>query len=82
MNLEKKLSEEDKKDIEAKIEALKEVKDGEDIEAIKKSTEELTQAFYAVTTKIYQAEAAAARSRSTRSKMQQHGRKVLHMMTM
>jgi molecular chaperone DnaK len=53
-----KVSSEDKSDIEAKLEALKKVKDGEDIEAIKKSTEELTEAFYAVTTKIYQAEAA------------------------
>jgi len=53
-----KVSSEDKADIEAKLEALKKVKDGEDTEAIKKSTEELTEAFYAVTTKIYQAEAA------------------------
>ena len=53
-----KVSEEDKKNIQDKLEALKKVKDGEDIEAIKKSTEELTEAFYAVTTKIYQAEAA------------------------
>ena len=53
-----KVSEEDKKDIEAKLEALDKVKDGEDTEAIKKATEELTEAFYAVTTKIYQAEAA------------------------
>ncbi|MBZ9608499.1 molecular chaperone DnaK [Clostridium estertheticum] len=52
-----KVTEDDKKDIDAKLEALKKVKDGEDIEAIKKSTEELTEAFYAVTTKIYQAEA-------------------------
>lgn len=56
-DLGEKVSEEDKKDIEAKLEALKKVKDGEDTEAIKKSTEELTEAFYAVTTKIYQAEA-------------------------
>ncbi|MGH4139318.1 molecular chaperone DnaK [Clostridium sp.] len=56
-----KVAEEDKKDIEAKLEALKKVKDGEDIEAIKKSTEELTEAFYAVTTKIYQAEAEQAK---------------------
>ena len=54
-----KVSSEDKASIEAKLEALKKVKDGEDTEAIKKSTEELTEAFYAVTTKIYQAEAAA-----------------------
>ena len=57
-DLGEKVSSEDKTDIEAKLEALKKVKDGEDIEAIKKSTEELTEAFYAVTTKIYQAEAA------------------------
>lgn len=53
-----KVSEEDKKDIEAKLAALDSVKDGEDTETIKKATEELTEAFYAVTTKIYQAEAA------------------------
>ena len=53
-----KVSSEDKASIESKLEALKKVKDGEDIEAIKKSTEELTETFYAVTTKIYQAEAA------------------------
>jgi len=57
-DLGEKVSEEDKKDIEAKLEALKKVKDGEDVAATKKSTEELTEAFYAVTTKIYQAEAA------------------------
>ncbi|MGG7163824.1 molecular chaperone DnaK [Clostridium ihumii] len=53
-----KVSEEDKNDINAKLEALKAVKDGEDIEAIKKATEELTQAFYAVSSKMYQAEGA------------------------
>jgi len=57
-DLGEKVSEEDKKDIEGKLEALKKIKDGEDTAAIKKSTEELTEAFYAVTTKIYQAEAA------------------------
>ncbi|MBZ9636102.1 molecular chaperone DnaK [Clostridium sp. FP1] len=58
--LAEKVSEEDKKVIGEKLEALKKVKDGEDTEAIKKSTEELTEAFYAVTTKIYQAEAEQA----------------------
>ncbi|MBU3181573.1 molecular chaperone DnaK [Clostridium psychrophilum] len=57
-----KVSEEDKKDIEAKLEALKKIKDLDDTEATKKSTEELTQAFYAVTTKVYQAEAEAAKA--------------------
>ena len=60
-DLGEKVAEEDKKDIEAKLEALNKIKDGDDIEAIKKSTEELTEAFYAVTTKIYQAEAEAAK---------------------
>jgi len=61
-DLGEKVSEEDKKDIEVKLEALKKIKDGDDTEAIKKSTEELTEAFYAVTTKIYQAEAEAAKA--------------------
>ncbi|NEU03410.1 MULTISPECIES: molecular chaperone DnaK [Clostridium] len=54
-----KVSAEDKSEINAKIDALKAVKDGEDIEAIKKATEELTQAFYAVSSKMYQGEAGA-----------------------
>ncbi len=53
-----KVSAEDKADIEAKIAAVNAVKDGEDLEAIKKATEELTEALYAVSSKIYQAEAA------------------------
>ncbi|MDP4143903.1 MAG: molecular chaperone DnaK [Bacillota bacterium] len=54
-----KVSAEDKSNIEAKVEAVKKVKDGEDLEAIKKATEELTEAFYAVSSKMYQADAAA-----------------------
>ncbi|GAA0115766.1 molecular chaperone DnaK [Clostridium senegalense] len=54
-----KVSAEDKSEITTKIDALKAVKDGEDIEAIKKATEELTQAFYAVSSKMYQGEAGA-----------------------
>jgi molecular chaperone DnaK len=50
-----KVSAEDKADIEAKTEALKKIKDSDDLEAIKKSTEDLTQAFYAVSTKAYSA---------------------------
>lgn len=61
-DLGEKVSEEDKKDIEAKLEALKKLKDLDDTEATKKSTEELTEAFYAVTTKIYQAEAESAKA--------------------
>ncbi|WP_123052996.1 molecular chaperone DnaK [Clostridium sp. JN-1] len=50
-----KVSADDKKSIEDKVSALKAVKDGDDIEAIKKATEDLTQTFYAISSKIYQA---------------------------
>ena len=49
-----KVSAEDKTKVEAKVEDLKKIKDGDDIEAIKKATEELTQEFYAVSSKLYQ----------------------------
>jgi len=48
-----KVSAEDKAKIDSKLEALKVVKDGDDIEAIKKATEELTQEFYAISSKLY-----------------------------
>ena len=44
----------DKSNIEAKIEELKKIKDSDDIEAIKKAMEEANQAFYAVSSKMYQ----------------------------
>ncbi len=49
-----KVSAEDKNKIQAKLEEVKKIKDGEDLEAIKKATDELTQEFYAVSSKIYQ----------------------------
>ena len=49
-----KVSAEEKSEIEAKIEEVKKVKDGVDIEAIKKAMEDLTQAFYKVSEKLYQ----------------------------
>lgn len=55
-----KVSGEDKAKIEEKLEAVRKVKDGEDLEAIKKATEELTEEFYAVSSKIYQANPEAA----------------------
>lgn len=48
-----KVSAEEKSEIEAKIEEVKKVKDGDDIEAIKKAMEDLTQAFYKVSEKLY-----------------------------
>jgi len=50
-----KLNEADKKDIEEKSEALKKVKDGDDIEATKKATEELSQAIQKIGQAMYQA---------------------------
>ena len=49
-----KVSAEEKSEIEAKIEEVKKVKDGDDIEAIRKAMEDLTQAFYKVSEKLYQ----------------------------
>ncbi|WP_338851592.1 molecular chaperone DnaK [Clostridium perfringens] len=49
-----KVSAEEKSEIETKIEEVKKVKDGDDIEAIKKAMEDLTQAFYKVSEKLYQ----------------------------
>ncbi|MGL5648712.1 MAG: molecular chaperone DnaK [Clostridium sp.] len=48
-----KVSADDKAKIEAKVNDLKTVKDGEDLEAIKKATEDLTQEFYAISSKLY-----------------------------
>ncbi|MBO0524354.1 molecular chaperone DnaK [Clostridium botulinum] len=49
-----KVSAEDKATIEEKVKAVKDVKEGEDLEAIKKATEDLTQTFYGISSKIYQ----------------------------
>jgi molecular chaperone DnaK len=54
-----KVSAEDKAKIEDLVKALNAVKEGTDIEAIKKATEELTQEFYAISSKLYQANGGA-----------------------
>lgn len=56
--VEGKIGEDDKKKVEDAVAALKEVKDSDDIDAIKAKTEELTQAFYAISEKLYQENAA------------------------
>ncbi|MDP4089024.1 MAG: molecular chaperone DnaK [Bacillota bacterium] len=53
-----KISSEDKSKIEGKLQALRNVKEGNDTDAIKKATEELTQEFYAVSSKLYGAATA------------------------
>ena len=61
-DLEGKISDDEKKDIEAKLADLKKASEGTDYDDMKKKTEDLTQAFYKVSEKLYKqnAEAGAA----------------------
>ncbi len=61
-DLEGKISEDEKKEIEAKLDDLKKASEGSDYDDMKKKTEDLTQAFYKVSEKLYKqnAEAGAA----------------------
>jgi len=65
-----KLNEADKKDIEGKLEALKKVKDGDDIEKIKKSTEELSQAVQKIGQAMYQAAQKAQQAQAAQAQAQ------------
>lgn len=58
-DLKEKIEEEDKKLVEEKLDALKAIKDTGSPDELKKATEELTNEFYKVSSKIYQAEAQA-----------------------
>ena len=58
-DLEGKISEEEKKDIEAKLADLKKASEGSDYDDMKKKTEDLTQAFYKVSEKLYKQNAEA-----------------------
>lgn len=49
-----KVSAEDKEKIQTKLDALNAIKDGEDLEGIKKAIDELNQEFYAISSKLYQ----------------------------
>lgn len=55
-----KVTADEKASVEAKIEELKKIKDGEDVEAIKAAIEAVNQSFYPIATKMYQQEANAA----------------------
>ena len=57
-----KVSEEEKSAVKAKSDALTEVMKGDDLDAIKKATEELQQAFYPIYEKVSQAAAQAAQA--------------------
>jgi len=60
-----KISEADKKDVEEKIKNLKEVKEKDDFEVIKKALEELTQAAQKIGEAMYKQEATANQQQST-----------------
>ena len=57
-----KFSEDDKKDINDKVDALKETLKGEDINLIKSRQEELTAKFYEISEKVYKAAAEQAQA--------------------
>ncbi len=60
-----KITADEKKPVEEKIEALKKVKDGDDSEAIKKATEELSQEAQKIGEKLYKAAQAADSTKAT-----------------
>jgi len=62
-----KITADEKKPVEEKIEALKKVKDGDDIEAIKKATEEMSQAAQKIGEKLYKAAQEAQGQQSASS---------------
>ena len=57
-----KFSEDDKKDINDKIDSLKEALKGEDVNLIKSRQEELTSKFYEISEKVYKAAAGQAQA--------------------
>ena len=61
-DLEGNIDEGDKKEVEEKLEALKKVADGDDFDEIKSKTEELTEVFYKISQKAYEAAAAAGQN--------------------
>lgn len=55
-----KATEDEKKAVQDKLDELKKVKDGEDVEAIKAAIEAANQAFYPIAAKMYQQDSTAA----------------------
>ncbi len=55
-----KATEDEKKSVQDKLDELKKVKDGEDVEAIKAAIEAANQAFYPIAAKMYQQDPSAA----------------------
>jgi molecular chaperone DnaK len=54
VDFKEKMSEDEKKDLQTKIDAVKAVKDGDDLEAMKTTAEELSKAAQAIGAKLYQ----------------------------
>ncbi len=59
-------------EVKEKIEALKKVKDGNDMEAIKKAADELSQSSMKIGEELYKAEQEAARNANTEIKDDEH----------
>ena len=68
-----KISGDEKAKVQAGIDKLKEALKGEDTAAIKAATEELQQAFYAVSEKLYQQQAAQGAAGGADAGAQQSG---------
>ncbi|MBU1922052.1 molecular chaperone DnaK [Patescibacteria group bacterium] len=66
-----KAPEADKKAVEEKIEALKKVKDGDDMEAIKKAADELNSAAQKVGAAMYQSEQAKQQEKKSEQKKEE-----------
>ncbi len=63
-----KVSDDEKKKIEEKLEALKKALEGDNTEEIKKATEELTNAFHTLSQKMYQQAAQEAQAQNDTAK--------------
>ncbi len=61
-DLEGKIDEADKKEVEEKLEALKKVAEGDNFDEIKSKTDELTEVFYRISQKAYEAAGAAGQT--------------------
>lgn len=61
-DLEGKIDEADKKEVEEKLEALKKVAEGDNFDEIKSKTDELTEVFYRISQKAYEATGAAGQT--------------------
>ncbi|RLD03914.1 MAG: molecular chaperone DnaK, partial [Chloroflexi bacterium] len=60
-----KVSDDDRKDIEGKLETLKKAAEGDDAESIKKATEDLQNAFNAISQQLYAQEESAQQAPPT-----------------